>query len=139
MEGLREEPDMESAKTESRSSVSSRPGLPPNPLSMMSDADEPLEADFSGLEIETADSAVIVDDDLDLSRDFGRGNRDVSEDEELVIAADSNGLSTKLDLARAYLDMGDDDGARQILDEVVAEGSEELRAEARTLLNRIGG
>ncbi len=61
------------------------------------------------------------------------------EDEELVIAADSNGLSTKLDLARAYLDMGDDDGARQILDEVVAEGSEELKAEARALLDRIGG
>ena len=61
------------------------------------------------------------------------------EDEELVIAADSNGLSTKLDLARAYLDMGDDDGARQILDEVIAEGTEELKAEARALLDRIGG
>jgi pilus assembly protein FimV len=105
---------------------------------MMSDS-EPLEADFSGLEIESADTASTLEDDLDLSRDFGRSNLESTEDEELVIAADSNGLSTKLDLARAYLDMGDDDGARQILDEVVAEGSEELRAEARTLLNRIGG
>ena len=139
MESLREEPDIEPAKGDNRSTASTRPGLPPNPLAMMPDTDEPLEADFSGLEIEAADSATSVDDDLDLSRDFGKGRQESSDEEELVIAADSNGLSTKLDLARAYLDMGDDDGARQILDEVVAEGSEELRAEARTLLNRIGG
>ena len=61
-----------------------------------------------------------------------------AKDEELVIAADTNGLSTKLDLARAYLDMGDEDGARQILDEIVAEGSEEQKSEARELLDRIG-
>jgi pilus assembly protein FimV len=138
MEGLRDEPAPEPVITESRSPSTGRSNLPPNPLAMMSDS-EPLEADFSGLEIESADTASTFEDDLDLSRDFVRSNLESTEDEELVIAADSNGLSTKLDLARAYLDMGDDDGARQILDEVVAEGSEELRAEARTLLNRIGG
>ena len=37
------------------------------------------------------------------------------------------------------MDMGDDEGARQILDEVVADGSEELKAEAHALLDRIGG
>jgi pilus assembly protein FimV len=138
MEGLRSEAEIEPPKADSRKPVSGSPGLPPNPLAMMSDADEPLVADFSGLEIESSDTGN-VEDDLDLSRDFASGRGDAIEDEELVIAADSNGLSTKLDLARAYLDMGDDEGARQILDEVVAEGSEELRAEARTLLNRIGG
>lgn len=114
------------------------PGLAPNPLAMMDDSSATLEADFSGLEIEGADTSG-DDDDLDLSGDFGVAAADRFEDEELVIAADSNGLSTKLDLARAYLDMGDDDGARQILDEVVAEGSEELKAEAQSLLDRIGG
>jgi pilus assembly protein FimV len=58
--------------------------------------------------------------------------------EELMVASDSNGLSSKLDLARAYLDMGDEDGARQILEEITVEGSDELKAEARTLLDRIG-
>jgi len=114
------------------------PGLPPNPLAMMNDSNDTLEADFSRLEIEGAELSV-DDEDLDLSSDFGAADADRFEDEELVIAADSNGLSTKLDLARAYLDMGDDDGARQILDEVVAEGSDELKAEARALLHRIGG
>ncbi len=93
-----------------------------------------LESDFSELEIEEAG-----DDDLDLSADFERKDLDPDEaEEDLVIAHDSNGLSTKLDLARAYLDMGDEDGARQILEEVAAEGSEELQEEARDLLERIG-
>ena len=34
--------------------------------------------------------------------------------------------------------MGDDDGAREILQEVVAEGTNELKAEAIALLDRIG-
>ena len=112
------------------------PGLPPNPLDLMDDSGEELEDDFSGLSIETGDPAE-NEDELDLSSDFERGTDD-NDDEELVVAADSNGLSTKLDLARAYLDMGDDDGARQILDEIIVEGSEELQAEARALLDRIG-
>lgn len=118
--------------------VNRGPGLAPNPLEIFSDANDSLEEDFSGLEIEEFGTDGDDDDDLDLSADFTAGNADPDEDEDLVIAADSNALSTKLDLARAYLDMGDDEGARQILDEVVAEGSDDLKAEARTLLARIG-
>jgi pilus assembly protein FimV len=121
-----------------RKPASYGPGLTPNPLAMMDDSNDTLEADFSGLEIEGSVTSG-DDDDLDLSGDFGDTVADRFEDEELVIAADSNGLSTKLDLARAYLDMGDDDGARQILDEVIVEGTEDLKAEAQALLDRIGG
>ncbi len=110
------------------------PGLSPNPLSMMEE--ESLEADFEGLEIEGGDKEEA--DDLDLTADFDAPVEIADDEEELVIAADANGLSTKLDLARAYIDMGDDDGARQILDEIIAEGSDELKAEAQTLLDRIG-
>ena len=135
---LHDEDQPEPPKESVRKPTSQGPGLAPNPLMMMDNSNETLEPDFSGLEIEGAGTSG-DDDDLDLSRDFGIAAADRFEDEELVIAADSNGLSTKLDLARAYLDMGDDDGARQILDEVVVEGSEELKAEARALLDRIGG
>jgi pilus assembly protein FimV len=117
--------------------VDNGPGLAPNPLDILKDSDETLEEVFSGLEIEEQGD-LAEEDDLDLSSDFEVENTDALEGEELVIAADSNALSTKLDLARAYLDMGDDDGARQILDEVVAEGTEDLKAEARALLDRIG-
>lgn len=47
-------------------------------------------------------------------------------------------VGTKLDLARAYLDMGDPEGARSMLQEVLAEGSEGQKSEARRLLADIG-
>lgn len=46
-------------------------------------------------------------------------------------------VGTKLDLARAYIDMGDPDGARSILGEVVEEGNEAQRDEARQLLDTL--
>jgi pilus assembly protein FimV len=48
-------------------------------------------------------------------------------------------VGTKLDLARAYMDMGDPDGARNILSEVLQEGSESQRQEAQRLLDSIPG
>ena len=131
--------EAEPAPAEPDTAVSAQdsPGLTPNPLELMEDSSEDLETEFSGLEIES-DTTAEDEEELDLSADFeGEAPAD-DEDEELVIAEDANGMSTKLDLARAYLDMGDEDGARQILAEVVAEGSDELKAEAQSLLDRIG-
>ena len=45
--------------------------------------------------------------------------------------------ATKLELARAYLDMGDVEGARGMLEEVMGEGNAGQRAEARRLLDEI--
>jgi pilus assembly protein FimV len=52
---------------------------------------------------------------------------------------DVDEVSTKLDLARAYLDMGDHEGTRSILEEVVEEGNAEQKAEAEALLAEING
>ena len=49
-------------------------------------------------------------------------------------AATMSEVGTKLDLARAYIDMGDPEGARSILDEVLKEGSPVQRKEAERLL-----
>ncbi|MFO1393510.1 MAG: FimV/HubP family polar landmark protein [Steroidobacteraceae bacterium] len=43
-------------------------------------------------------------------------------------------VGTKLDLARAYVDMGDPEGARSILDEVLKEGSSDQKKEAERLI-----
>ena len=43
-------------------------------------------------------------------------------------------IGTKLDLAKAYMDMGDPDGARSMLEEVVAEGNDAQRGEAQRLM-----
>jgi pilus assembly protein FimV len=45
--------------------------------------------------------------------------------------------ATKLDLAKAYIDMGDAEGARSILDEVMAEGNESQKKQARDLAAQI--
>lgn len=58
-------------------------------------------------------------------------------DSELDFLADADEAATKLDLARAYIDMGDTDGARDILAEVAHEGNDEQRQEAVDLLSRI--
>ncbi len=46
-------------------------------------------------------------------------------------------VGTKLDLARAYVDMGDPGGARSILEEVLDEGDESQRQQARQLLDSL--
>ena len=43
-------------------------------------------------------------------------------------------VGTKLDLARAYIDMGDPDGARSILEEVMSEGNGGQKQEAERLI-----
>jgi FimV-like protein len=46
-------------------------------------------------------------------------------------------IGTKLDLARAYIDMGDPDGAKSILEEVIGEGSPQQKQEAQELLKHV--
>jgi pilus assembly protein FimV len=48
-------------------------------------------------------------------------------------------VGTKLDLARAYVDMGDPDGARNILNEVLSEGSASQKQEAQRLIESLPG
>lgn len=60
-----------------------------------------------------------------------------SEPEGLVYAAEVDPVDTQLDLARAYIDMGDEDGARPVLQEVIASGDLRQQAEARELLINI--
>ncbi|MBI5938572.1 MAG: hypothetical protein HY850_12105 [Betaproteobacteria bacterium] len=57
----------------------------------------------------------------------------ISESEEVLAE-----VNTKLDLARAYIEMGDKEGAREILEEVLKEGSSEQVEEANKLLSEAG-
>lgn len=47
-------------------------------------------------------------------------------------------VATKLDLAKAYQEMGDDVGAREILDEVMLEGDQAQQQEAQLLIGQLG-
>ncbi|WP_271105340.1 FimV/HubP family polar landmark protein [Pseudomonas tohonis] len=62
---------------------------------------------------------------------------DLDGEDDFDFLSGTDETATKLDLARAYIDMGDTEGARDILDEVMAEGSENQQQEARELIARI--
>ncbi|MEE4191923.1 MAG: FimV/HubP family polar landmark protein [Halieaceae bacterium] len=90
-------------------------------------------SDLDGVEFDLSsdsDDSNLADIELDMSADPG-------EEDGLVFAADGDEMATKLDLARAYIDMGDHDGARSILEEVTEAGSEAQQGEARQLLEGI--
>jgi pilus assembly protein FimV len=87
----------------------------------------------------------------DLNFDFAQeepatesaGGMDMNLDaSDASISLDTSGggdeVGTKLDLARAYIDMGDPDGARSILDEVMEEGNDGQKQEAQQLIAQIG-
>ncbi len=84
--------------------------------------------------------------DIDLpDEDFGDVDVSVSSDDviaeldkEFSFLATTNENSTRLELARAYLEMGDRLGARDLLEEVVAEGDTNQKTEAQGMLMRIG-
>lgn len=57
--------------------------------------------------------------------------------EDFDFFSDTDETTTKLDLARAYVDMGDAEGARDILDEVISEGSDKQQQEAREMLAKL--
>ena len=56
-----------------------------------------------------------------------------------VSSAQWEEVNTKLDLAKAYEEMGDLEGARELLQEVASEGPVDLVEQAREILARIGG
>jgi len=117
-------------------------------LSSGSDADDPLaaalaeidaESDSSGSDDRGSDSQ----DDEDVEFDLGEieiddslfETDDVDESSEEPIS-DRDEASTKLDLAVAYEAMGDLDGAREILNEVISEGNDDQVSEAKKLLEK---
>jgi pilus assembly protein FimV len=64
----------------------------------------------------------------------------IADDEpEFDFLSGTDEVATKLDLAQAYIDMGDSDGARDILSEVLSEGDDGQKSEAKELLARLAG
>ena len=59
--------------------------------------------------------------------------------EEITLSgSESADVDTKLDLVAAYMDMGDTEGARELLEEVLREGGPQQRERAQGLLDSLG-
>ena len=74
-------------------------------------------------------------DKLDLAFDADRPVAD--ESTPSVLDGQWHDAATKLDLAKAYQEMGDVDGAREILQEVLHEGDDQQKSEAQSLLDKL--
>ncbi|OZA28916.1 MAG: hypothetical protein B7X91_03535 [Hydrogenophilales bacterium 17-64-11] len=94
-------------------------------LELPATADDELKLDL-GLEEDGPDSKFDFSGlDLDLG-DAGGNELELDE------------VGTKLDLARAYVEMGDKEGAREILNEVLAEGNDKQKTDAKGILGALG-
>lgn len=79
-----------------------------------------LEMDLSGISL-----------DMDISETHSTAEEAPAAEDEL------EEVNTKLDLVTAYMDMGDAEGARELLDEVLKEGGAKQRERAQALLNSL--
>ena len=104
-----------------------------------SDFDVSLDAadDTAGSVDELADTQFLLRDVPAPDAQQDKGDDEAST---LVLnrGPDDDGLQTKLDLAEAYIEMGDAEGARGILGEVMSEGSETQQEHAKALLAKLG-
>ncbi|OMH38703.1 FimV/HubP family polar landmark protein [Motiliproteus sp. MSK22-1] len=107
---------------------------PSDESSLMSlDSDEDLDG-VNDEELEAELNLMLEGDDNELDLE----ETDVSDSsEELNYLDASDELGTKLDLARAYIDMDDPDGAKDILQEVIKDGDGPQQAEAKKLLDEL--
>ena len=91
-----------------------------NKAPAQSAAKEAVDFDLSGIDLDLGESAVSASAPAADAKD-----------------AHWHDVATKLDLAKAYQEMGDNAGAREILDEVLAEGDEQQRAAAEAILQQL--
>ena len=91
---------------------------------------------FDSLDLDQADETPLELDDSfsldDLDEEDGTEYKIGGSDEDLT-----DEINTKLDLARAYVDMEDAEGARNILEEVLKEGNDGQQQEAQSLLDKL--
>ena len=98
-----------------------------------------LDVDSKGVDnILSSDSAYksaeVKDDNLLSDFDDNLSFLDLDADETV----EETQIESKIDLAKAYIDMGDIEGARSTLEEVMLDGSEEQKLEAEELLHHTG-
>ncbi|PMG42045.1 FimV/HubP family polar landmark protein [Shewanella sp. 10N.286.52.B9] len=85
-----------------------------------------------------ADEIVEVSDQYkDVEVDMGEVNALIGNAEMIDVDDEENSVNAKLDLARAYIEIEDEDAAKALLTEVKIDGNERQQSEASKLLNDI--
>lgn len=107
-------------------SLADEMGAPEAPNAFAAELDD-VNAELERLSQSISEPTFTVDDAL----------ATVDDEPEFDFLSGTDEVATKLDLAQAYIDMGDTDGARDILNEVVTEGDAGQKNEAKEMLSRL--
>ena len=113
-----------------------------------SDTDQAEQSDEESMEFTLDFPGEELTENTDTARqpvevDFAAIDLNLDADEELNFPATESKddswqeAATKLDLAKAYQEMGDSSGAREILEEVLREGDDEQRKAAQSILSEL--
>jgi pilus assembly protein FimV len=109
---------------------------PHNDLFMVAtDSGAEFDMDLTGMDHAPATGGNY--DKLPDSIDFGLDDAGVDEQSEEGLLASEDEVTTKLDLARAYIDMDDQESARSILGEVMQEGNADQKQEAEKIFGQL--
>ena len=80
----------------------------------------------------TTARALSMEDDEDDDKTFI-----VPKSSEIEEQTEDDEMASQLDLAKAYIELGDNENAKNILDEIIAQGSESYRKQAEELIGQI--
>lgn len=108
---------------------------------MAMDLDQTMAMDLAQTDAKDDEPELDIPD-LDLDLDMESSNdaenlediTDINSIEELILPDDVDEVATKLDLAKAFIDMGDSEGAKNSLEDVLVDGNDEQKEEAQQLL-----
>ncbi|MDJ0806984.1 MAG: FimV/HubP family polar landmark protein [Gammaproteobacteria bacterium] len=106
----------------------------------LEDSDSLDDLDLESLEKELEMLSGDLDDDAAeeaVADELGLSDETAAEGDDVLDLDSTDEVTTKLDLARAYVDMGDAEGAKNILEEVVTEGSDEQKQQAEEMLQSL--
>lgn len=95
----------------------------------------PPDLDLSGISLDLGGDTISPAME-DMSTAFGETPA-VSESSAASTLDESDEVNTKLDLVTAYMEIGDNEGARELLDEVMKEGGPKQQARAKEILATI--
>lgn len=107
--------------------VTPEPELASEPESKSDTASEPA------LDIDSKNNPGLADINLNM----GEWTIPTGTDPASTESAHWHDIATRIDLARAYQEMGDNDGAREILEEVLREGDAKQQESARTMISNL--
>ena len=108
-----------------------------------------IDFDISGTEVsqpsindvESAEDISEGDsEDLELSLEDFESQGEEDDSDVLTVSSgddEDQDIASRLDLAKAYIELGDSDNAKSILDEVINQGNDEQRQQAEDLLTQI--